>query len=79
MRSWPPRTPGVALIGGALTPALVADAFRVTTLETLPVLAAAGPLLQRFRRVASGRPPEPGAGGLTHGIQIPLMGAAVRA
>jgi hypothetical protein len=64
LRSRPGRpqwTPAhwVALIGGALTPALVFDAFQVTTLETLAVLAAAGALLRLFRRVASGRPPEP--------------------
>jgi hypothetical protein len=60
LRSWPGRpqwAPAhwVALIGGALTPALVCDAFQVTTLETLAVLAAAGALLRLFRRVASGQ------------------------
>jgi hypothetical protein len=49
----------VALIGGALTAALVCDAFQVTTLETQAVLVAAGAPLRPLRRVASGRPPEP--------------------
>jgi hypothetical protein len=41
----------VALIGGALTPALLFDAFQVTSLETLAVLGAALCLLRLSRRV----------------------------
>jgi len=47
----------VALLAGALTPALVFDAFQVTTLETVAVLAAAVALLRLFRRVASAPAP----------------------
>jgi hypothetical protein len=43
----------VALIAGALTPALLFDAFQVTSLETLAVLATVLALLRLSRRVAS--------------------------
>jgi hypothetical protein len=49
----------VALIAGALTPAMLFDAFQVATLETVAVLAAALFLLRLFRRVEIRPAPAP--------------------
>ena len=42
----------IALIAGALTPALVFDAFQVSTLETAVVIVVAAALLRLSRRAA---------------------------